>query len=218
MASRTMHLAIVNNLNKSNLINDIKRYEIGQILPDAITHGLANHDDSHFKATVCNGKMKMIDFASFYNEFNNEILSDELYLGYYFHLVQDGIYRKFLSSDHTYNGISQEDIEVLHNDYRLLNTYLISKYYLENNLLLPDGFEKEKINGVYKFSINKLLEDTKNDFLPYHNGKTKKFTEEMADKYIEICSELCKKELESLKEGHSCLNPMDYAWEIPVNR
>jgi len=217
MASRTMHLAIVKNLNDSNLINDIKRYEIGQILPDAITHGLSNHDGSHFKATVCNGKMKMIDFASFYNEFNYEILSDNLYLGYYFHLVQDGIYRKFLSRNHSYNIISQADIEVLHNDYRILNTYLISKYNIKNDFLFPDEFEKEKINSVYKFSLHKLLEDTKKDFLPYHNVKTKIFTGEMADEYVDICSELCNKELKSLKEGRSCLNPMDYAWELPMN-
>ena len=32
--------------------------------------------------------------------------------------------------------------------------------------------------------------------------------------HLAIVSNLNK----SLKEGHSCLNPMDYAWEIPVNR
>lgn len=217
MASRVMHLAIVKNLNDYNLINDINRYEIGQILPDAITQGVANHDDSHFKETVCNGKMKMIDFARFYTHFNDKILQDELYLGYYFHLVQDGIYRKFLSCNHGYKVTCQEDIEVLHNDYRLLNTYLISKYDLENHLLWPNDFEKEKINNIYPFSLDKLLEDTKNDFMPYYNGKTKIFTEEMADEYVTICSEECKKEFESLKEGRSCLDPMDYAWEIPVN-
>lgn len=216
MASRTMHLAIANKMKEYNVINNFTRYEIGQILPDAITHGLANHADSHFKATVCDGKKKMIDFAEFRSNFEYEIVSDDLYLGYYLHLIQDGIYRKFLYHDYGYKVTCPEDVEVLHKDYRLLNTYIVSKYHLENYSVIPEGFEKEKINNIYPFSLANYLEDMKNDFIPYQSGETNFFTKAMVDEYITECSELCSRELINIKTGQTCVNPMNYAWELPA--
>lgn len=66
--------------------------------------------------------------------------------------------------------------------------------------------------------MDKYLEAMKNDFLPYQNGKTRFFTETMADEYITKCFELCNRELENLKAGRTSVNPMDYAWELPVKR
>ena len=216
MASRTMHLAIAKEIEGHNPINNIYRYEIGQILPDAITHSLSNHADSHFKSTVCDGRMKMIDFAKFRSDFQDEIATDDLYLGYYFHLIQDGIYRRFLYYDYGYKVTCPEDVELLHNDYHLLNTYLVSKYHLQNSFSKPEGFEKEKINHVYPFSFDAYLEDLKNDFLPYRSGKTVFFTESMADEYISSCSELCNREFESVQSERTCVNPMDFAWKLPI--
>ncbi len=216
MASRTMHLAIAKKMKENNVINNYSRYVIGQILPDAITHGLVNHADSHFKVSVCDNRKKMIDFEEFRNKYSYEILSDDLYLGYYFHLIQDAIYRKFLYYDYGYTVTCREDVEVLHNDYRLLNSYLISKYQLDNYLVIPEEFEKDKINNIYPFSLDNYIEDTKNDFLPYHTGETKFFTEAMADEYINECFKLCYTELINLKEGKVYLKPMDYGWELPT--
>lgn len=217
MASRTMHLTIANEIIDYGMISNIARFSIGQILPDAITHDLVSHGDSHFKATVCDGKKKLIDFVSFRNQFEDEIKTDDLYLGYYLHLIQDAIYRKFLYYDYGYKVFCSQDIEVLHNDYRLLNTYLITKYQIKNCIQKPEDFENEKINNIYPFALNRYLEDMENDFLPYNKGGIAVFTEQMVDEYINICSKLCKKEMESNKIGGFFLNPMDYAWDLIRN-
>lgn len=218
MASRLMHLAIAKKMKECNTINNFARYEIGQILPDAITHDLISHGDSHFKVNVCDGKRKMIDFAEFRSKFEHEIISDDLYLGYYFHLIQDGIHRKFLYYDYEFQVTCREDVEMLHNDYRLLNAYLISKYHLNNHLSVPDGFEKEKINCIYPFSIDLYLEDIKKDFMQYQNGNLKFFTESMVEEYITLCIEICNKEYIKIKKGQSNINPMDYSWELLTKR
>lgn len=213
MASRAMHLAIAHRMIGEGLIKDTERYRIGQILPDAFTTGAELHGDSHFIITVCHGTRKMIDFVHFKKQFQNELMRDDLYLGYYLHLIQDAVHRKFLLHDHGYKVTSTQTVKDLYRDYRLLNSYLVSKYHIQPDFQVPDKFTQEKIFAFCEFALDKYLENIKGDFLPCNGGKTSVFTEQMADEYIESCTSLCRKEIENLKAGYSCLAPMDYIWQ-----
>lgn len=216
MASSLMHLAIAKRLISDGIVQDNLRFQLGVILPDAMRPDQVNHADSHYKATVCDGTKKMIDFTRFRSEFQAEVDRDDLYLGYYTHLVQDAIFRKFLYSDHGYCVTCREDVEVLHRDYHLLNTYVVSEYHLENEIKVPEAFEDKRISHKFPFRLESHLEQIKSDFIPEKGGKIQFVTEAMVDEYIETCYQICKQELEQVRAGHTGINPMDYAWELPL--
>lgn len=91
MASRIIHLAVTNCLLKNYRYKDKNRIELGSILPDAITDG-----NSHMKIWISGGTKKTYDLTGFRSRFLSEMLEDDLYLGYYLHLVQDMYFRNFV--------------------------------------------------------------------------------------------------------------------------
>lgn len=213
MASRLLHLAIGKQLENRINRKDMNRFMIGQVLPDAIIHTVENHKISHYKAFYCNEKKTIMDFALFRKQFKKFMLEDSLYLGYYFHLIQDALYRKFLYSDYEleqYRG--PEFQKILHKDYVILNDYLIAKYGLTNNLMIQEEFYKEKINEIYPFVLNDFILSVKNDFSSGHDGDITYFTETMADEYIDMCVMICEREMKALIEGGIFLNPYDFSW------
>ncbi|MBE5960258.1 MAG: hypothetical protein E7256_02550 [Lachnospiraceae bacterium] len=99
-------------------------------------------------------------------EIAKEILSDDLYLGYYFQLIQDALYWKFLYYDHGYQVTCPKDAEVLYHDYMVLNFYLVSKFELDYALTAPERFETEKINSIYPFSLTEFILSIQRDLTP----------------------------------------------------
>lgn len=213
MASRIIHLAICKQLEDVIEVKDVNRLRIGHVLPDAIIRGHEAHATSHYKITVCEEKKKMIDFSGFYRQFSTKILEDSLYLGYYFHLIEDAIYRKFLYYDYQM-GVNRksEFRKTLYDDYVILNRYLINNYRLTNKINIPVHFIEEEINEIYPFVLDNFLLDMTKDFDCSIKGKTKYFTESMVEEYIDKCMSVCKKELDTIQKGNSYLNPLDYSW------
>jgi len=213
MASRMIHLAISKLIEREVIIKNTSRFEIGHILPDAIIPGEEAHAASHFKISVSEDQKKMIDLYEFRNRFAEQIDQDDLYLGYYLHLIEDAIYRKFMFYDYKLGNIDVQNIPKLHNDYRLLNSYLISKYHLIDEIKLPSQFHSESINEIYPFILEVFIKEMKSDFVPYENGETVYFTEIMVDQFIEQCVCVCLKELQAIKKNILFVNPLDYAWD-----
>lgn len=139
--------------------------------------------------------------------------SDDLYLGYYLHLIQDIIYRQFVYDDYKWNPTIEGNVEKLHNDYHLINTYVIQKYALENDIDFQEKFSKEEIFEIYPFGIDQLQIDLQNDFIPYSEGKIFFFTEQMADEYIHRAAEVCMKEIEAVRAEGELLDENRYAWK-----
>jgi predicted nuclease of restriction endonuclease-like (RecB) superfamily len=214
MASRIIHLAICKQLEGALGVKDANRLRIGHVLPDAIIRGDKAHAASHYKLTVCEGNKKMMDFTGFYRQFSTKLLEDSLYLGYYFHLIEDAIYRKFLYYDYKLSGNrGQEFLEALYNDYAILNVYLIKAYKLTNTLKIPEHFVEEEINKIYPFILQEFLLDMSNDFTFSIAKKTKYFTEDMVEEFIGRCVSICKIEFEKIQIDKSCLNPFEFAWD-----
>ena len=212
MASRIIHLAIIEKLKTQIPVKDINRLRLGVLLPDA-HNGYDTTAVSHLKIDTCNGTRKTYDLNYYRNIFGELMRTDDLYLGYYLHLIQDMVFRHFVYEKHKWNPMIPGNVEKLHNDYRIINWYVAKKYDLESMIYIPKDFAKEPINNLYAFDIERLLDDLQNDFLPYDEGKRFFFTREMADSFIMEAMEICQKEVEAIVSGGEPVNQEKGAWK-----
>ena len=164
MASRIIHLAITNELISKCEFNDIERLRLGAIIPD----GVSNRDEyslSHFKLKI-NDDERTYDLTKFRNLFKDKMMTDDLYLGYYLHLIEDLIFRNFVYDKYKWDPRPEGNVERLYEDYRQINSFLINKYNMQSDILVPSGFEKEEINKVAVFDVHKFIEEYKNISYP----------------------------------------------------
>jgi len=211
MASRIMHLAIADGIAKETDIKDINRFKLGTILPDAYSSKVSTAI-SHLKTTILNGTKRTYKLAYFRETYAYEIINDSLYLGYYMHLIQDILYRQFVYSEHKWDPMPEGNVDRLHNDYRLLNTYVIEKYNILNELYIPNEIENERLFDIYPFDLEQLESDLHKDFIPYYEGNSFFFTKIMADEYITRTIARCVKEMDSLRKGNFVIDENIYAW------
>ena len=208
MASRIIHLAITDFISKKYEYKDKNRLHLGSILPDAATSG-----NSHLKIGVCDGTKKTYDLTGFRSAFLSKMLEDDLYLGYYLHLIQDLYFRNFVYDRYRWDPLPPGNIERLHNDYALLNQYVIHKYALSNTITVPVSFDEEPLNQLGRFSIHAFLTEMKADFQSHWTGTPFFFTKEMADEFIAYACEKCMQEVHSLFHDLDCLDERALAWQ-----
>lgn len=213
MASRIIHLAIGKSIEQIIGVTDSNRFSLGCILPDVYSSKATSEHNTHYKEKVCNGTKKTYNLDKFRTQFQNKLLDDDLYLGYYLHLIQDIVYREFVYKDYQWNPMISGNVKALHNDYALLNAYVIEKYKLVNNIVVPLKFEVERINNLYSFEMGRLVDDLKFDFQPYKKGDIFFLTENMVDEYIDRAVQMCIDEVKALRNGKPLLNALDYAWK-----
>ena len=207
MASSVVHLAITNELSGKIDFNDINRLKFGAVIADAGIYG-----KSHLKINVSDGK-KSYDFDRYRRMFGERVLSDDLYLGYYLHLVQDALYRHYVYDRYHWDPLIPGNVELLHKDYSIVNHYVVTKYQLKNDLVVPKGFEKEDINQIDTFDIERLMLDMRSYFRLVEEEKIYFFTKEMSDEYIEEAIDFCLKEVENIRNGLPGIDMIEYAWE-----
>ena len=208
MASRIIHLAITDCISKKYRYKDKNRLELGSVLPDAVTSG-----NSHLKINISGGTKKTYDLTGFRSSFLSKILQDDLYLGYYLHLVQDLCFRDFVYHRHHWNPLPPGNVERLHRDYALINQYVIQKYSLSNIITVPVSFDEEPLNKLGCFSIREFLDDMKTDFQSCPTGTIFFFTKGMADEFIAYACEKCEQEIYSLFNNLDCLDETTLAWQ-----
>ena len=196
-------------------IKDKNRFFIGSILPDAyINH--EDRDKTHFIKRIqqLDYKINYIDFGEFYKKYCNKIMSDDLYLGYYAHLVEDTFYRYFLNYEKNLIAkIKSYELGILHNDYHILNSYITKKYALPAHLELPKDYEKEVLNEITEFDVKQIVQDYSNDIVEIFNEKTVLLTEDMLEEFVLRYIDIIADELCSVRNTHSKLNVLDYKWK-----
>ena len=208
MASRMMHLAITDCIAKTYRCKDKNRLYLGSILPDAATSG-----NSHLRIMISGGTKKTYDLTGFRSDFLSKMLEDDLYLGYYLHLVQDLYFRNFVYTLYHWDPLPPGNVERLHNDYTLLNQYVVQKYALSDTITVPISFHEEPLNQLGCFSIHEFLADMKADFQSCPTGTAFFFTKEMADEFIAYACEKCEQEIHSLFNGLNCVDEKAIAWQ-----
>ena len=211
MASRILHLAVLEEVMKQVNIRDKNRFRLGCILPDAYNPAVPKAD-SHLKVFVCGKSKKTYDLDRFRSLFTAEIKEDELYKGYYLHLIQDLIFRELVYDKYKWNPTIPGNVQRLHNDFRLTNSYVIEKYGVENNIQLIGDMKREKLYSLYPFEAEAFLCDMQHDFQARCERDYFFFTEQMADEFVECATETCIKELMALEDGKYYVDAYDYAW------
>ena len=211
MASGIVHMAIAKKLAEKVSFSDMNRLMLGEVIPDFSTAGNIK-GDSHLKIKVMDGRKSTYDFDRFRGLFGERMLTDDLYLGYYLHLVQDILYRHYVYDRHGWNPSIPGNVEKLHNDYRIVNWYVISKYGLKNNIAIPENFDSEELNKICSFDTQGMTEDMKRFFQPMEEEPIFFFTKEMTDEFIAEAAEFCEKELERLRKGEPGIDMTQYAW------
>ena len=210
MASRIIHLAVADALLQEFEIDNSARFRLGSILPDA---KIDSHlrAEPHFQTVLPNGLItyKLREFLSLYGKKMEE---DSLYLGYYLHLIQDIFYRRYMYALPHWDARIWENVLQLHSDYRKINRYIIESRSLENGILLPEDFSTEDINLRFDFDMAGFLRELDGDFTRIGEGEYHHFTPQMADEYLAIAIEACRKELRSIREGLPLLDEIKMAW------
>ena len=213
MASRMMHLAIINELIKKYRFKDTARLKFGAVLPDACAKG-GSTAESHFKIGVCGNNKRTYDFTRYKTLFFDLMETDDLYLGYYLHLVQDTLFRHFVYDEYHWDPTVPGNVDRLHRDYVLMNSYVIRKYGLRDDVKLPEHFEEEPISSVYPFDPEGFLEEMKGDFeiVVREEESPFFFTWQMADEYIQSAVSFCLEELTALERGEAGMDEYKFAW------
>lgn len=207
MASSLMHLAVARQLAPRLPLDDPNRFFVGSVLPDAAPSG-----DSHFRRALAGDRVVM-DAAAFRQAFPGRIPGDGLYLGYYFHLIQDDVFRRLLYYDLGLLHRRGEALaEELHRDYARLNHALAARYALPA-LTLPEDFETEALCGIAPFAPIPFLAGCEAQRLAHPGPEPALLDLPAAQGYIDRCTALCQREYRALLGGRSAFRPEDWAWE-----
>ena len=213
MAQRTIHMLFGTLLSGRIELFDQNRFLIGSILPDAYINP-TNRKAAHFIKYIADENCLYFDFRDFLESFQNKVMEDDLYLGYYAHLVEDAFYRFFLYYEkHFMEKIKSYELDILHNDYHILNSYIVRKYALPSRLEPPNDFESELFSEITEFDIDKIVRDYENDINELCEEKTVLLTEDMLDEFVFKYIDILANELFSVRNGYSTLNVLDYKWE-----
>lgn len=211
MASRILHLAVAQKIIEQVHIKDINCFKIGVLLPDAYGVDMSKAD-SHFKILLCGGSKKTYDLSEFKIKFDKEIKNNEMYLGYYLHLIQDMIFRRLVYKDYMWNPLIPGNVEKLHNDYQLINQYVKEKYKLNNDIKIEENLCKERIFTIYPFDVDTMVKDLQSDFIDEYTGEIFFFTKAMANEFINKATDTCVNEINALKDGKTTIDEYSYAW------
>ena len=209
MAQRTIHYLFGEIISRQVELRDKNRFLLGSVLPDAYVD-VSDRGRTHFKVKWEN--KSFLDFEAFREEYFELICKDDLYLGYYMHLVEDAFYRQVFYNEHKKMPRSKKDVLRLHQDYHILNSYIVNKYGLKNELYMEMSLDAEDFQKIAAFRIEEFLLEMSNDFLENTIGKTLYITEEMLDEFVEKYVPLAVAELKSIQKGVSILHARDYIW------
>lgn len=212
MAQRTIHVLFGTILEKRLSLAETNRFLIGSILPDAYV----NHDAraiSHYIKTVPGEGSHYFDFREFQNQYRSKILEDDLYLGYYAHLLEDAFYRDYLYREkNMLQKIKSSRLEVLYQDYHILNSFIAKTYPLPQHLKYPARFQEETINAITAFDLETAIADYADDISEHTVRKTILLTENMLEEFVSKYLQKLEEEMRNVRQGVSSINPLDYRW------
>ncbi|MBQ9535677.1 MAG: zinc dependent phospholipase C family protein [Clostridia bacterium] len=208
MGSRVMHLAISSILYEKLPSRDKNRFLLGAILPDAAAEG-----NSHRKLVLPGGGKKTYDLTGFRGQYMELMKSDPLYLGFYLHLLQDLVFRRFVYVTHRWDPLPEGNVERLHNDYELCNRHIIQKYRLSPDIEIPSLIESEQLFSDCRYEIKGFLAELRSDFAREAKGDIFFFRREMADEYISLSVPICLAEMTAVQTGSGFADEIAMAWE-----
>ena len=213
MAQRTIHYLLGEELIPLG-VRDVERFRVGNLLPDAI-EDLVFRELTHYQReeTVGGESKRFSDFERFRREFAPLVETDGLYLGYYMHLIEDVCYRRFWNRVRfAPRNMTRENVAVLHNDYHLLNYYIVSHYGIRDELVMPERFEDEPVNRIYPFLLRDFLDEMRGDFTENPQGTTHYLTETLLEQFLAGARETCREDAPQRLAGEEPMDPRSLMW------
>ena len=206
MPSRIIHLAVASLLEAEFPIPDKNRFHAGTVMPDA-----AVSRAGHFEKRTEGGRYKTYDLTGFRKRYGDLLIRDSLVLGYYLHLAGDIVQRQLLYNEIGYRP-TDDTIPRLHRDYECLNPYVIGKYGLGNDTVLPEGWESVPLARDIPFRLPDFLEEMRGDFLPGDPEGPVIFTREYTDAFVSRAAALFREEIPALLRGESVIDEDAMRW------
>lgn len=203
MGSRLMHLALGKTLADRLDIKDRDGLIIGSILPDALPPDKKHDCNCHYITLFDDDGYKWFDSIRFFDEYTDEIKTDAIYLGYYFHLISDNIFRQTFYIDMgliTRRG-EKSLFEEFYNDYNLLNPQITAGFGLEKNIAVPERLFDTKLYKDYGFEPENLINDLYADMDMHIEGTLRHFSMDIVRGFVDRSADLCIRELEALTNG-----------------
>ena len=108
MASSMIHLAIIQCIIVKTEFNNLDRLRLGVILPDGAVSG-----NSHLKKMICEQTRVTYDLEFYREKYGEQMKTDELYLGYYLHLIQDILYILSITLTHPFQRMLKGCIRIM---------------------------------------------------------------------------------------------------------
>lgn len=215
MAQRTIHY-LLGEMLLNDKIKDANRFRIGNLLPDAY-EASGMRSKTHFTGKMVipgsESVVRYCDFGDFLRRFEHKVKTDDLYLGYYMHLVEDACFRVFWKENGLQSRInSAADVALLHRDYRLLNGYFVKRYGIKNEIRPLSDFDREPINRIYPFLLDEFLQEFDLDFTEYCEEPTTFLSGPMVDGFVSDYIGACKDALHRIQNGEPPMPSDTFIW------
>jgi len=206
MGSRLMHTIIAYEIASQIGVADTSSFILGAVAPDAV----APKELSHFYKGDPNDYTRSIDYQAFLHKYLKD--KDNPYiLGYYTHLIADDIWLKGFFLPWLKNRLENDTslLERYHNDFKLLNSKLMSHYKTNRDLL------KGILGAAHPMELEEVSIIQLSSFIPYVEQDMKLlqtdkplqvFTMEMIIGYIETSIDMGVQSIKQTSDWKVLLN------------
>lgn len=213
MASGMIHYAISNKISEQITVKERNRFLLGaSLLPDASSHEDSSYDRAHYWKLIEDRQIKGSCWEQFYEEYKDSFWSDDIYLGYYCHLMQDTIW--FHDVVDPYVRIYPKEIKQRmyakgYDDYARLNYLLVQEFSLSNihfeEMDVPfDFLQKERIQNA--MSIFDQWFDAKE----CSKADLELYKWKIINEYIEKCIDICCNQIKALQQKVNYVHSIDF--------
>ena len=203
MGSRLMHFALGKTLAERLDIADRDGFIVGSILPDALPPKEKHDRNTHFISVFDDGAYKWFDSRTFFERYRKEVMEDTIYLGYYFHLISDNIFRQtfYIDMGLLHRRGEKSLFREFYNDYNLLNPMITERYGLKKDIKIPARLRDTRLYKDFLFEPEQLADDIYADMDMHISGELMHFSMDIVSGFVEKSADLCIRELEALKDG-----------------
>jgi hypothetical protein len=211
MASRIMHYGIAQIVSQGTPILDMNRFLWGALAPDLSNHEDGSYALAHFSDVVEEKGIKGINWGRFGEEFRNQILTDDFFLGYFVHLISDACWLKDIQQKYVRSFPKPERREMIlkgYEDMKKCNPLLIKEYQLKNMLLPMEPVVMKEID--FDRGGELLLALWEDFAIPYpENEQLDIYDYEAILSFIEKGAEKCLTEITALKTHSTMGDPRE---------
>ncbi len=212
MASRVLHYLIADLVSKAIDVKDFNRFAVGSLAPDISSHEDGSYDIAHFGRTNESKRIKGIKWTDFAQKYKKEVLTDDLYLGYYTHLITDAIWFKNIANKYIriYPKAEQKPyLQKGYRDYLKLNALFIKKYKLTDSIQWIDEIHIDEIKKQYISTVHHLFqEDFKCEL--YDDDSLELYKIEDIHAFVDFCVERAVHEIKMLLTNGAQGDPEEF--------